>query len=174
MGHYQPLLPLFKTNLSRRRARTWQILGFVVFIFLGLTLIAVRYLPTVVIDPVSVLKNRDFKDIFVPPIPRPPINWPNQDHNHSLHLVDDQSRLKEKIYQNKINLINLDENNNDKLDSVVEKPKLNSVLSQKNILPVENLTKIFQHMSIEELEKIQSTEMRREKVREVSYLVLIY
>ncbi|CAF3026856.1 unnamed protein product [Rotaria socialis] len=167
MGHFQPVLPLFKTNLSRRRARTWQILGLVVFIFLGLTLIAVRYLPTVVTDPVSsVLKNRDFKDIFVPPIPRPPVNWPNHDHDHSLHLSGDQSRLREKIHQNKLDLINLDENNNDNSKKIIEKPELNVISSPKNILPVENLTKIFQHMSIDELEKIQSAEMRREKVRE--------
>ncbi|CAM4843075.1 unnamed protein product, partial [Rotaria magnacalcarata] len=167
MGHFQPVLPLFKTNLSRRRARTWQILGLVVFIFLGLTLIAVRYLPTVVTDPVSsVLKNRDFKDIFVPPIPRPPVNWPNHDHDHSLHLSGDQSRLRQKIHQNKLDLINLDENNSDNSNRIIEKPKLNLISSPKNILPVENLTKIFQHMSIDELEKIQSAEMRREKVRE--------
>ncbi|CAF2741293.1 unnamed protein product [Rotaria sp. Silwood2] len=168
MGHFQPILPLFKTNLTRRRSRTWQILALVVLVFLGLTLIAVRYLPTVVIDPVSVLKNRDFKDIFVPPIPRPPINWPHQDHNHSLHLVDDKSRLKQKIDENKANLINLDDNNHENSNNIGEKTKLYKTSSQKSILPTENLTQLFSHMSIEELKNIQSVDMRREKVREVS------
>ena len=171
MGRFQPVLPLLKTNITRRRGRTWQILGLVVLLFLGLTFIAVRYLPTVVIDPVSVLKNRDFKDIFVPPIPRPPINWPHQDHNHSLHLSGEQSRLKEKIYRNKENLINLDDNNNNNNDNLVhknEKTNLKNVSSYDKILPVENITHLFNTMSIEELQKIQSADMRREKVREVS------
>ncbi|CAF1177607.1 unnamed protein product [Rotaria sordida] len=167
MGHFQPLLPLFKTNLTRRRSRTWQILGFVVLIFLGLTLIAVRYLPTVVIDPVSVLKNRDFKDIFVPPIPRPPINWPYQDHNHSLHLVDEQSKLQRKIDQNKVESINSDDNKHDNLNNIDKKTNLYKTSSQISILPKDNLTQLFSNMSIEELQKIQSAEMRREKVREM-------
>jgi len=176
MGRFQPVLPLFKTNLTRRRGRTWQILGLVVIIFLGLTFIAVRYLPTVVIDPVSVLKNRDFKDIFVPPIPRPPINWPNQDHDHNLHLVDDQSRLKEKINRNKENLINLDDNNNSKDYSIKinDKISLENISSNDKILSVENLTEIFSHMTIDELQKIKSTKMRREKVREVSLHIYFF
>lgn len=168
MGRFQPVLPLFKTNLTRRRGRTWQILGLVVIIFLGLTFIAVRYLPTVVIDPVSVLKNRDFKDIFVPPIPRPPVNWPNQDHDHNLHLVDDQSRLKEKINRNKENLINLDENLKDYSIKINENISLKNISSSDKALSIENLTEIFSHMTIDELKKIKSTQMRREKVREVS------
>jgi hypothetical protein len=168
MGRFQPVLPLFKTNLTRRRGRTWQILGLVVIIFLGLTFIAVRYLPTVVIDPVSVLKNRDFKDIFVPPIPRPPVNWPNQDHDHNLHLVDDQSRLKEKINRNKENLINLDDNFKDYSIKINENISLKNISSSDKVLSTENLTEIFSHMTIDELKKIKSTQMRREKVREVS------
>ncbi|CAF3669920.1 unnamed protein product [Rotaria sp. Silwood1] len=167
MGQHQPILPLFKTNLTRRRFRTWQILALVALVFLGLTLIAVRYLPTVVIDPVLVLKNRDFKDIFVPPIPRPPINWPHQNHNHSVHLADDQSRLKQQIDKNKANLINLDGDNHENSNDIDEKTKLYKTSSQKSILPQENITQLFSHMSIEELKKIQSVDMRREKVREV-------
>ena len=74
MSRLQPVFPLLKNNFNRRRSRTWQILGLIVLLFLTLTFLAVRYLPTVVIDPVSVLKNGDFKDIFVPPIPRPPVH----------------------------------------------------------------------------------------------------
>jgi hypothetical protein len=165
MARFQPVLPLLKTNITRRRGRTWQILGLIVLLFLGLTFIAVRYLPTVVIDPVSVLKSRDFKDIFVPPIPRPPVNLPNQDHDHSLHLVGDQSRLKKKINQNKDPLINLDDNLNKKTNG---KSNLNNISLYDHVLPEENLTNIFIHMSIDELQKIQSVQMRREKVREVS------
>jgi hypothetical protein len=170
MGRFQPVIPIFKTNLTRRRVRTWQILGLIVLLFLGLTFIAVRYLPTVVIDPVSVLKNRDFKDIFVPPIPRPPINLPNQDHDHALHLVGDQSRLKEKINQNKDNLINLDEIPKDYTIKIIDKIHLNNISSYDK-LPVENLTEIFTHMTIDELQKIQSVQMRREKIREVSFFL---
>lgn len=166
MGRSQPVLPLLKTNLIRRRGRTWQILGLVVLLFLGLTFIAVRYLPTVVIDPVSVLKNRDFKDIFVPPIPRPPVNWP--DHDHSLHLVGDQSRLKEKIDRNKDNLINLDENPKDHSIKINDKIKsLKNLSLDEKILSESNLTEMFQHMTIDELQKIQSVQSRREKIREV-------
>ncbi|CAF1077594.1 unnamed protein product [Adineta steineri] len=168
MGHFQPVLPLLKTNVIRRRSRTWQILGLIVVLFLSLTFIAVRYLPAVVIDPVSVLKNRDFKDIFVPPIPRPPVNWPNLDHDHSLHLSNDQSKLKQQIYKNKEHLINLDGDNKDSIEKPIKKPNLNNITSFDHVLPVENLTNIFSHMSIDELQKIQSVQMRREKVREVS------
>ena len=175
MGRFQPVLPLFKTNLTRRRVRTWQILGLVVILFLGLTFIAVRYLPTVVIDPVSVLKNRDFKDIFVPPIPRPPVNWPQQDHDHSAHLIGDQSRLKEKINRNKGNLINLDEHPKD--DSIKIQDNNNHLknisIHEKN-LPVDNLTEYFTHMTIDDLQKIQSVQMRREKVREVSLIFMFF
>jgi hypothetical protein len=171
MVRFQPVLPLFKTNLTRRRVRTWQVLGLVVLLFLGLTFIAVRYLPNVVIDPVSVLKNRDFKDIFVPPIPRPPVHWPNQDHDHAMHLVGDQSRLKDKINRNRENLINLDDNNskdqpNKILDNV--QVKQNSSIQEKP-LPVDKLTEHFSHMTIDDLQKLQSVQMRREKVREVSF-----
>jgi hypothetical protein len=172
MGRFQPVLPLFKTNLTRRRARTWQVLGLVVLLFLGLTFIAVRYLPTVVIDPVSVLKNRDFKDIFVPPIPRPPVNWPQQDHDHSAHLIGDQSRLKEKINRNKDNLINLDEQH-PKDDSIKIQDNIhlkNNISIHEKNLPVDNLTDYFLHMSIDDLQKLQSVPMRREKVREVSLI----
>jgi hypothetical protein len=168
MGRFQPVLPLFNTNLSRRRGRTWQILGLVVLLFLGLTFIAVRYLPTVVIDPVSVLKNRDFKDIFVPPIPRPPVNWP--DHDHSIHLVDDQSRLKEKINRNKGNLINLDDNPKDQIKISDNK----NISIHEKILPEENLTQLFNQMTIDELQKIQSVQMRRDKVREVSLSFFLF
>jgi hypothetical protein len=173
MGRFQPVLPLLKTNLTRRRGRTWQILGLVVLLFLGLTFIAVRYLPTVVIDPVSVLKNRDFKDIFVPPIPRPPVNWPNQDHNHSLHLSGEQSRLKEKIYRNKGNLINLDDNHNENLHNDIGKTKLKNDSYTDKIAPEEKITEMFSRLSTEELEKIQAPQMRREKVREVSQFFFV-
>ena len=175
MARFQPVLPLFKTSSTRRRTRTWQILGLVILIFLALTFVAVRCLPATVLDPVSVLKSRDFQDIFVPPIPRPPTNWPNQDHNHSLHLLDDQSRLKNKIYQNPGGLINLDnpdmkENSHENIG----KASLTNGSSHRNVLPVENLTQIFSHMSIEELQKIQSVDMRREKVREVSHFCFFF
>lgn len=163
MGRFQPVLPILKTNLARRRGRTWHILGLVVLTFLGLTFIAVRYLPAVVIDPVAVLKNRDFKDIFAPPIPRPPANW--ADHDHSLHLAGDQSRLKEKINRNKANLINLDENVKDYTKPISS----NNVSIHEKLLSIEELTEKFSHMTIEELQKIESSQLRREKVREVSF-----
>ena len=168
MVRFHPVLPSLKTNLTRRRGRTWQVLGLVVILFLGLTFIAVRYLPNVVIDPISVIKNQDFKDIFVPPIPRPPVHWPNQDHDHSRHLVGDQSRLQEKIDRNRGHLIDLDEKSHDKPggdipnnvqvknQTIVEKP-----------FSIDNLTDYFSHMNIDQLQKIQSTSIRREKVREV-------
>ncbi|CAF0978879.1 unnamed protein product [Adineta ricciae] len=161
MGRFQPVLPYLNNNISRRRGRTWQILGLIVLLFLGLTFIAVRYLPNVVIDPVAVLTNRDFKDIFVPPIPRPPVNWPNQDHDHAQHLVGDQSRLKSKIQHEKDSFLNLDEPRN------VGKVPVQNASSSQQALPVEKLTATFSHMSIDELQKVQSAQMRREKVREV-------
>ena len=170
MVRFQPVLPLFKTNLTRRRVRTWQVLGLVVLLFLGLTFIAVRYLPNVVIDPVSVLKNRDFKDIFVPPIPRPPAHWPNQDHDHAMHLVGDQSRLKDKINRNRGNLINLDDNSKDQPNKIVDNiPLKQNISTQEKFLPVDNLTEYFSHLTIDDLQKLQPAQMRREKVREVSF-----
>lgn len=164
MVRFHPVLPSLKTNLTRRRGRTWQILGLVVCLFLGLTFIAVRYLPTVVIDPISVIKNQDFKDIFVPPIPRPPVHWPNQDHDHSRHLVGDQSRLREKIDRNRGHLIDLD-------DKPLVDVKQNLSIKNQNIIEkpfsIDNLTDYFSHMNIEQLQKIQSVSLRREKVREV-------
>lgn len=174
MGRFQPVLPMLKTNLTRRRGRTWHVLGLVVVIFLGLTFIAVRYLPTVVIDPVSVLKNREFKDIFAPPIPRPP------GHDHSLHLAGDQSRLKEKINQHKDNIINLDDKPKGQSVKINENTQSANVSTYVKVLSVEELTEKFSHMSTDELQKIQSPQLRREKVREVSlnlfflfFLVLI-
>ena len=166
MVRLQPVLPLFKTNLTRRRSRPWHLFLLVIFFFLTLTFVAVRYLPSVIIDPVSVLKSGDFKEIFVPPIPHPPVNWSHQDHNHFLHLSDDQSRLKEKINQNKDNLLNLDE--------IIDKDKVNKKSSEKDLLPVTNLTETFAGMSIEQLKQLQSNEMRREKVREVKFEFLLY
>ena len=170
MVRFHPMLPSLKTNLTRRRGRTWQILGLVVLLFLGLTLIAVRYLPNVVIDPISVIKNRDFQEIFAPPIPRPPMNWPNQDHDHSLHLVGDQSRLKKKIDQSKDHLINLDEKPlQEKPAEIKENPPVkNQSIVEKNF-SLENLTDYFSHMNIDQLQKIQSASIRREKVREVCH-----
>jgi hypothetical protein len=162
MVRFQPVLPLLKTNGPRRRGRTWHVLGLIVILFLSLTFIAVRYLPTVVIDPVAVLKNHDFKDIFVPPIPRPPVHLPHQDHDHEMHLSDDQSRLKQKMHQDKGGLLNLDER------VPPSKTTVQNVTSPERNLPVEELTRKFSHMSIDELQKIQSASMRREKVREVS------
>ena len=172
MGRFQPVFPILKTNLTRRRGRTWHIFIVIIILFLGLTFVAVRYLPTVVIDPVSVLKNGDFKDIFVPPIPRPPINLPNQDHDHSLHLVGDQSRLKEKINRNKEHLINIDENIKENEIKIQNKNNLQNLSIIEKNLSMENLTQIFSHMTIEELKNIQSNKMRREKVREVSFLFI--
>jgi hypothetical protein len=174
MGRFQPVLPILKTNLTRRRGRTWHILGLVVLIFLGLTFIAVRYLPTVVIDPVAVLKNRDFGDIFVPPIPRPPVNWPNQDHDHALHLVGDQSRLKDKISRDKGNLINLDDYPKEPSIKNDEQIHLNNISTNDKVLPVEKLNEIFNNMTIDELQKLQNPQMRREKVREVSFKLVYF
>lgn len=161
MVRFQPVLPILKTNLTRRRGRTWQILGLVVLLFLGLTFIAVRYLPSVSIDPVSVLKSRDFQNIFVPPIPRPPVHGIG--HDHEEHINNEISRLKNKVNENKGNLINIDENPKDP----IEKNPTKNVSSIDKSYSIEKLTKIFGQMSIEELQKIQSTEMRREKVREM-------
>ena len=166
MGRFQPVLPYLNNNISRRRGRTWQILGLIVLLFLGLTFIAVRYLPNVVIDPVAVLTNRDFKDIFVPPIPRPPVNWPN--HDHAQHLIGDQSRLRDRIQHEKNNFLNLDDPNNG------GKVPVQNASSSQQALPVEKLTAMFSHMSIDELQKVQSAQMRREKVREVSFVFVFY
>lgn len=166
MVRFHPMLPSLKSNLTRRRVRTWQILGLVVLLFLGLTLIAVRYLPNVVIDPIAVIKKQDFQEIFAPPIPRPPIHWPNQDHDHSLHLVDDQSRLKKKIDQSRDHLLNLDDKprqDNGIKDSI---PVQNQSINAKSF-SLDNLTDYFSHMNIEQLQKIQINSLRREKVREV-------
>lgn len=172
MVRFHPMLPSLKTNLTRRRGRTWQILGLVVLLFLGLTLIAVRYLPNVVIDPISVIKNQDFQEIFAPPVPRPPAHWPNQDHDHSLHLVGDQSRLKKKIDQSKDHLINLDEK--PRQDKPIEIIKENLPLKNQSIVEqnfsLDNLTDYFSHMNIDQLQKIQSASLRREKAREVCLL----
>lgn len=153
MARFQPVFPLLKSNFTRRRARTWPILGCVLLLFLSLTFIAVRYLPSVGIDPVSVIRD-DFKNIFVPPIPRPPLNWPGetgQGHNHQGHLKHDQSILKSKIDG---------ENHNEKKSSAnVPVPKIG--------LPEANLTEAFRRMTIDELKEVKSTPMRREKVREV-------
>ena len=168
MSRLQPVFPLLKNNFNRRRGRTWQILGLIVLLFLTLTFLAVRYLPTVVIDPVSVLKNGDFKDIFVPPIPRPPVHWPGQDHNHSLHLLHEQSRLKEKIHR--------DQDRGHQVENVdpsAAKKDVEQVLTNDKGLSVEKLVATFSHMSIDELQQIKSNEMRREKVREVKSFVLL-
>lgn len=165
MVRFQPVLPLLKTNGPRRRGRTWHVLGLIVVLFLSLTFIAVRYLPTVVIDPVAVLKSRDFKDIFVPPIPRPPVNLPGPDHNHAEHIAGDQSRLKEKIYHDKDNLLDL----NQDPPRAGKTASANSSSPERN-MPVDELIKKFSQMSIEDLQKIQSVQMRREKVREVSFV----
>jgi hypothetical protein len=171
MSRLQPVFPLLKNNFNRRRSRTWQILGLIVLLFLTLTFLAVRYLPTVVIDPVSVLKNGDFKDIFVPPIPRPPVHWSGQDHNHSLHLLHEQSRLKEKIHRdqdhgNQVGNVDPKEN---AADPSAGKKDIEQLLTNDKSLSVEKLVATFSSMSIDELRQIKSNEMRREKVREVSH-----
>ena len=171
MARFQPVMPSLKQNLVRRRSRTWQILGLIVILFLLLTLMTMRYLPNIVIDPVSIIKNQDFGDIFVPPIPRPPMDWPNRNHNHSNHLSDEQSKLKAKIQQDHRNPI--ETNSNKKTD---EKPKdipkdktsSNGKLSDFNGMSIGNLSEYFHGITIEQLQQIKSNEIRREKVREVS------
>ena len=152
MARFQPVFPLLKSNFTRRRGRTWPILGCVLLLFLSLTFIAVRYLPSVGIDPVSVIRD-DFKNIFVPPIPRPPLNWPSENgqrHNHAEHLEHDQSILKSKIDE---------ENQHQKSSTRLPTSKIG--------LPEANLTEAFRRTTIDELKEMKSTTMRREKVREV-------
>lgn len=166
MVRFQPVLPILKTNLTRRRGRTWQILGLVVLLFFGLTFIAVRYLPSVSIDPVSVLKSRDFQEIFVAPLRPPPVD--GLGHDHLEHLNAERNRLHNKIYENQKHLINIDENAKDPIEKIA--PTKN-VSSTAKVYSIENLRKTFSEMSIDELAKIQSVDMRREKVREVSFVV---
>jgi len=162
MVRFQPVLPILKTNLTRRRGRTWQILGLVVLLFLGLTFIAVRYLPSVSIDPVSVLKSRDFQEIFVAPLRPPPVD--GLGHDHLEHLNAERNRLHNKIYENQKHFINIDENAKDPIEKIA--PTKN-VSSTAKVYSIENLRKTFSEMSIDELAKIQSVDMRREKVREM-------
>ena len=172
MARFQPVMPSLKPNLVRRRSRTWQILGLIVILFLLLTLMTMRYLPNIVIDPVSIIKNQDFGDIFVPPIPRPPMNWPHQNHNHSIHLNDEKSKLKEKIHQDHRGPIQTNPIDKDKIkETSKEKPSINDEkgkASGTKGMSIGNLTEYFHGITIEQLQQIKSNEIRREKVREVS------
>jgi hypothetical protein len=141
MARFHPVFPLLKSNFSRRRGRTWPILGCVLLLFLSLTFFAVRYLPSVGIDPVNVFRDRDFPSIFAPPIPRPP------SHDHAGHVKHDELILKSKIDESRVKA----------KDDVVT----------KIVLPEANLTEAFRRMTIDELKQVKSTGVRREKVREV-------
>lgn len=170
MARFQPVMPSLKQNLVRRRSRTWQILGLIVILFLLLTLMTMRYLPNIVIDPVSIIKNQDFGDIFVPPIPRPPMDWPNRNHNHSNHLSDEQSKLKAKIQQDHRNPIETNSNkksNEKPKDIPKDKTSSNGKLSDFNGMSIGNLSEYFHGITIEQLQQIKSNEIRREKVREM-------
>lgn len=163
MFRLQPILPLLKNNLNlnRRRSRTWQILGLIVVSFLVLTLMAVRYLPSGMIDPVSMLKRQDFEDIFVPPIPRPPMHLAHPDHER--HIEKDQEMLRQRMQKTARPL---------KTNDIESRPNslTNQSVSETKIMSVSNLTEYFSKMSVEQLQQVKSNDIRREKVREVRNL----
>lgn len=162
MFRLQPILPLLKNNLNlnRRRSRTWQILGLIVVSFLVLTLMAVRYLPSGMIDPVSMLKRQDFEDIFVPPIPRPPMHLAHPDHER--HIEKDQEMLRQRMQKTARPL---------KTNDIESRPNslTNQSVSETKIMSVSNLTEYFSKMSVEQLQQVKSNDIRREKVREMIY-----
>jgi hypothetical protein len=177
MARFQPVVALSKSNVSRRRTRTWQILVSVALLFLVLTLMTMRYLPAIGIDPAAVLKSHDFQDMFVPPIPRPPAHWPDQYHNHSQHLIEEQSRLNQMIQQNKDRRLDGQVRHNNErvgVGAVLEpaapetNDKTKAAASDATLFSVNKLNERFSQLPIDELQQIKSTELRREKVREVS------
>ncbi|CAF0843417.1 unnamed protein product [Didymodactylos carnosus] len=188
MPRFQPLLRLTNTLHGNRRYRlhTTQLIVLVIIIFLCLTLLAGHYLPdaTKNVDFADIIKRHktDFKDVFVPPIPKPPLHLRSgrilNEHNHSIHLHDQQEILKAKIDRAKI-VDTLDapdlKPKTSTLSSIIEdeidQTKLNDtndIGDSEQPFSIENLTQLFGKMSIEKLEKIKSPRFRREKVREVS------
>ncbi|CAF0791209.1 unnamed protein product [Didymodactylos carnosus] len=185
MARFQPILPL--TNIlpgSRRyRSHTTQLILLIIFIFLCLTVIAFYYLPDATrVDFVDIIKRHkdDFEAVFVPPIPKPPLHWgPNRlenEHNHSVHLYEEQAKLKEKIERAKADdtlvapdlkpkTSTLSPESKDGIDRI----KFNltdDIGNSDQPLSIQNLTQLFGNMSIEQLQQIKSPRIRREKVRE--------